>query len=622
MEVRCINCKNYYNDMFEVCPHCGYVEGVAPEETFLLYPGVVLKNRYEIGMVLGYGGFGAIYKAWDTKLETSVAVKEYFQSGVVNRIPGDKKVFVFSDKKQVEYKEGLCRFLEEARNTVKFSRHDNIVNVYDYFEENGTAYIVMEYLQGHTLKDILFENGGSLDVETSLKIFGAALRALKAVHAEDIIHRDVSPDNIFLTDSGKIKLIDFGAARFAQKNQENKDVVVKPGFAPPEQYRAKGKQGDWTDIYAIGATMYRILTGVTPQESVSREEKDALLAPNEIQPVIPEFLSSIIMKCMNLEPELRFQNVEQLERALRKGQIVKSRKKQIRNRKKRRFLLCVMILIVFSMLGMAVSLAYDRYIKVEKEKPVELSIWLKAEEENIEEELAAFEKLTAQFEKTHPNVQLHVFCYGEAAFEQKIVEAKESGEMPELYESTGMSAETMTEVVALNSLYKDINKGTYGDLLEKYIKERRTQDRIPLTCNISVVYDNILLEENGIVQADSLLDFVEGKGKSYVGGVDCYLKIREAKLGEYSVSAKKPYELKCDNYISINADIDRREKKQALQFVKYLLGQQAQEILCIDYSNGFPVNQAAGETFFEIYNELAILRQGLENYSFDSEENQ
>ena len=623
MEVRCTNCKNYYNDMFDVCPHCGYVEGGEPKEAFLLHPGMLLKNRYEIGMVLGYGGFGATYKAWDTKLETSVAIKEYFQSGVVNRIPGDQKVFVFSDKKQVEFKDGLGRFLEEARNTVKFSKHDNIVNVYDYFEENDTAYIVMEYLQGRTLKEILYENGGSLDVETSLKIFFAVLRALKAVHAEGIVHRDVSPDNIFLTDSGKIKLIDFGAARFTQKKVEDRDVVVKPGFAPPEQYRVKGKQGTWTDIYAIGATMYRILTGMTPEESVNRMVEDNLLPPDRIQPLIPEFLSSTVMKCLRLEEELRFQDIEQVEQVLKKGRIVKSRRAEIGSRKRKRGFLFALVLLLCTSMGAAGSYAYTKMAQKAANQPVELSVWLMAEEEKKETELAAFETIAEQFEKSYPNVQFEINCYGDEEYVTKLAEAMKAGQQPDLYESIELaSGDDMPKALSLKKLYKEIGNGTYGEILKHYTLTQETGNILPLSCDIPIIYENTVYEGKEGSAESTLTEFLEGKSKNYIGGVDCYLQIREAKLGQYSVSCPEQSEIVFENPISINAAISKKEQQAALQFMEYLLGQEAQEILCLDYCGGIPVNQAAEDTYFIVFGELEILKQYLNEAASIAEEKQ
>ena len=168
---------------------------------------------------MGQGGFGITYKAWDQQLETVVAVKEYYPSGLVNRIPGEREVLLFAGGRANEYRSGLCRFLDEAKNMARFRSSKNIVNIFEYFEEKNTAYIVMEFLDGITLNDFLKTN--ELDLDSCMEITSDICDALTELHAQKIIHRDVSPDNIFLTTSGQVTLIDFGAARQSMNVQQS-----------------------------------------------------------------------------------------------------------------------------------------------------------------------------------------------------------------------------------------------------------------------------------------------------------------------------------------------------------------------------------------------------------------
>lgn len=313
----CFHCFQVKGE-FEVCPHCGFMEGTTPNEPYLLYPGTILEERYLIGTILGIGGFGVTYRAWDGKLGIVVAIKEFYPCGLVNRIPGEQNVMLFSGEKQKSFAIQLERFVEEAKNMAKFNGDKNIVNVYDFFQANHTAYIVMEYLEGMTLKEYIANKSGRLSQADALALITGVLEAVKTIHKKDVIHRDISPDNIFILKDQRVKLLDFGAARFS--TEDNKELtqstVIKMGYAPIEQYRSNMKQGIWTDIYAIGATLYKIVTGVTPEESVDRVEKDLLIRPSKQGASIDLYVEKAIMKAMAVKPEMRFKSVEQMQAAL------------------------------------------------------------------------------------------------------------------------------------------------------------------------------------------------------------------------------------------------------------------------------------------------------------------
>ena len=224
---------------------------------------------------MGFGGFGITYRAWDRTLEKKVAIKEYYPNGIVNRVPAEKAVIIYSGSRADEFQNGKVRFLAEARHMARFNTHPHIVNVHEFFEENNTAYIVMEFLEGISYKQYIEDCGGRVDCGTAVGVAVSVLGALRELHKEKIIHRDVSPDNIFLVldapgaSQYRVKLIDFGAARFSSGDEEKTlSIILKPGYAPPEQYRNKSKQGPWTDIYAVGAVLYCAITGERPEESV------------------------------------------------------------------------------------------------------------------------------------------------------------------------------------------------------------------------------------------------------------------------------------------------------------------------------------------------------------------
>jgi serine/threonine protein kinase len=312
----CMGCMD--NDSgVDVCPKCGAPFDLTPKNSLQLKPRTILREQYLIGRALGHGGFGITYLAWDLGLETKLAVKEYMPNGVAGRGSGETKVLAYSDATEQEFEWGLDRFLEEARTLKKFSKYPGIVSVDTIFRENGTAYLVMEHLDGWTFEDFLKKRGGRVSVETALRILLPVIDALGPVHAEGILHRDISPDNIYLTRSGKVKLIDFGAARNAlgQKSR-NLSIILKEGYAPEEQYRASGIQGPWTDVYATAATLYHAITGKIPQPALDRLAEDKLEQPTAMGVEIERRVEAALMKALAVKATDRFQSMEDFKEAL------------------------------------------------------------------------------------------------------------------------------------------------------------------------------------------------------------------------------------------------------------------------------------------------------------------
>lgn len=336
--------------------------------TRCLKPGVILKERYKIEEVIGAGGFGITYRAWDPLLQSYVAIKEYYPSGIATRSADSSKVCVPVGQEQREYHRGRIRFLKEAQDVARFQSEPNIVSIYDYLEENDTAYMVMEYLHGCTLKQYIREHGGRLDTDHILHICLSVLDALAVVHKAGMIHRDISPENIFICEDLTVKLIDFGAAKQVYLDgEQTMSVVLKPGYEPPEQYAKKDKQGPWTDIYALGATLYFAATGEKPEESFGRVLEDTIKPVCEVNPEIPRAMSQVIMRAMSVKIEDRYQTVEAMREALLAGEgqnaqmepyvIPASRISKRDLPKKRGFLIgvafCIVIMLVVTGIWMA-----------------------------------------------------------------------------------------------------------------------------------------------------------------------------------------------------------------------------------------------------------------------------
>ena len=318
IDLLCMGCMNE-KGKDNSCPHCGFNEKqVSLELSHFLPIRTILNGQYVIGQVLGSGGFGITYLAWDLVLESKLAIKEFFPSEFVTRVQGKSEVSVYGGTKKVNFEQSKQAFLDEARKLVKFEDNPGVVSVRTYFEANGTAYIVMPYLEGLTLKEYLDLKEGKLSFEQALSIMNPVLNALKEVHQHGLLHRDISPDNIYLTNNGQVKLLDFGAARYAIGDfSKSLSVILKHGYAPLEQYQSKGAQGPWTDIYAVAATIYRMVSGKMLPEALERLDDDPLEPLANLGVIIPPDAEKVLFKALAVRPKNRYQYVLEFQDALK-----------------------------------------------------------------------------------------------------------------------------------------------------------------------------------------------------------------------------------------------------------------------------------------------------------------
>lgn len=293
---RCPNCFESKGGA-GMCLICGHDEGEGARPGVHLTPGSTLQGRYVVGRLIGQGGYGATYLGWDERLAAKVAIKEYFPVSLAGRSPGTGALTPYTDELVATFKDGVVKFLDEARILSRLTNVREIVEVKDAFEANGTAYMIMELLVGRTLQRHLLEEGGSLDYRRALALILPIAKAVHDVHRLGLVHRDISPDNIFLLDRGGAKLLDFGAARhFVGEATGALTVILKRGYAPPEQYSASGHQGPWTDVYALCATFYCAITGRPPPEAVSRlAGDDGVPRPSALGIAIPAAIEDALI---------------------------------------------------------------------------------------------------------------------------------------------------------------------------------------------------------------------------------------------------------------------------------------------------------------------------------------
>lgn len=304
-----------------VCSRCGKAVSDIQTLPFALPPGYRLANgRYYMGRVLGHGGFGVTYLAWDSKSRTRVAIKELFPGGSVTRSQSDCRVHV--NKGRENYFQHIrVRFKEEAQTLSYLRAHPEIVNVYDLFEALGTVYYVMEYLDGENLDSLLKRYGNSISWQHLEKPVWETIQSLRILHGHGLIHRDISPDNIFVQRQGETKLIDFGSVR--HYNNTHFTTIFKDSFASTEMFLTNGRQGAWTDTFSLSATLYYMLSrgrlpAKAPDRVASRQlsGSDPLVPLDRFSPAAPVYVINAVMQGLSLNIDQRFKDVETFQKAL------------------------------------------------------------------------------------------------------------------------------------------------------------------------------------------------------------------------------------------------------------------------------------------------------------------
>lgn len=315
MECRCPYCLSPVQSGAP-CPACGRDwEGYQPASHHLP-PGSLLQERYQLGRALGEGGFGITYLGWDTVLKRKVAVKEYFPTFLVSReVSLTLDVTCHTSGNQPTYEKGREQFLREAKTMARLDSIPEIVQVLDHFPEHNTAYIVMEFLEGRTLKEVVAQSG-PIPADTMLALLEPVLRAMEAMHQAGVIHRDISPDNLMELKDGTVKLMDFGCARDFQSGL-TETITLKHGFAPREQYSGRD-QGPWTDVYALCATVYYCLTGKVPPRATLRgeEEQDPMIHPRQLGADLIEEQERALLRGLSPKVENRWHSAAELYAAL------------------------------------------------------------------------------------------------------------------------------------------------------------------------------------------------------------------------------------------------------------------------------------------------------------------
>ncbi len=310
------NCPNCFIPICgsTICPNCGNDYSKNKQFAGVLPAFTLLNNRYLIGRVLGKGGFGVTYIAKDIISNNICAVKEYMPSEYSTRSGSTQNIVPFSDDKaRFVFTHGRDKFMEEAKTLLKLRYNPIVVDILDYFTQNNTAYLVMEYLDGQDLRKMARVSGGKLDPDFAKMVFVTIASSLMEIHRKNILHRDLSPENIIVTSNGRIKLIDFGAARnFVSTQNKGMSILLKPGFAPPEQYSAKGNQGPWSDVYALCATFYTLVSGKPLVDALFRYRGEQQPSLASLGCPVTKKTSDVIERGMELDFKRRYKDFKEL----------------------------------------------------------------------------------------------------------------------------------------------------------------------------------------------------------------------------------------------------------------------------------------------------------------------
>jgi len=554
------------------------------ETMFSLPKGFLIANRYEIIKVIGSGGFSVIYQAADHLLGGAyVAIKEFFPSSFVERMPDRHTIEVREGQNKKQFEFGLSRFRDESKRIAAMQGLHNVMSILGTAEQNGTLYIIMEYLEGETLSSYLrsLPEGRFTDLKDAQTIILAVAEALEYCHRNKLIHRDVSCDNIFLCRDHSIKLIDFGSARsFSDKTDVSEmSVVIKPGCTPPEQYSRKGKQGPWTDIYALGAVYYRILTGAYPDPSPDRHYmgENALVLPSAVNPDVPEYLDMLVIRCLALQYTVRIQSAEEVQRILAEHRLVDA---PAVVRKKQRVWRASMIGFVVTAAVLVLAIGLTIWVKTNTLAPCTLYICL-TDSLSTPEGLARAEAL---FEEKFPGVDviLHFASETETGITYALSPADRlsggrAGLLPKRLRSAVVAYDPT--VIYVNNI-KKLSRGDSSNLSDGSgeITERR----------------EVFLSED----AEQCL---------YRGHVYDYVPLLE-ELSLFLDAEADPENRGGAVVLTVTEPLPKAEKKAAERFLYEMTQTEMQEALFLAEPGMLPANEAVRESFFANIPRLAFLK--------------
>ena len=628
----CLNCFHTYKGG-KLCPYCGEIAKDSGEDTYYLPAGTKLNHgRYVLGQSVSSGGFGILYRAWDTTLERVVAIKECYPASLVTRPIGQKEVVVNSSKIERfdEYQAILEDYVYEATVMSRFSKATNVCNVYEFFKENNTGYIVMEFLEGEDLKTYRKKNA-YISNEEKNTIMMQILDGVEALHKEGVVHRDIAPDNIYIckNDEGKItvKIIDFGIATMDGKKRMRDRVVVKAGYTPPEQYISGGTTGPWTDVYATGATLYFLFTGEVPAEVTDRQRGTTLIEPKQLEAKIPKALDAAIMCALSTDIESRFQSVKELKESIlgkkapkapatqKSGGSAKVPKQE--KKKKSGGLIAVLLILLLLAGGAAVFFLFfkDRFFgKEEIPEEVTLTVWVgtpeDADAKQIEE--SRYREVFRLYEKQNETVTIKLVTMPEEELAEKFLAASKA-ERPDLVEVVYGSEEICEELGVLGFVKEDDMRSAMPGAVKA--SKSLSYQAFPLSRAAELCFLANGTTQDAAKEVKSIAKFLEGASDvKYYADSSAYTAILEELPGRFTVEvAADKSQAWYSDFFGVSS---KGNSELAEDVLKFMLSADAQAVLHVqNESTMLPVTTEAMENYTTVYSGLGFLAGEIEDYT-------
>jgi len=640
--------------MGDVCPDCGYVRGAPAEELYFLYPGTILDGRYMIGKALGAGGFGIVYKAWDGLNNRPVAIKEYYPSGLVTRTPGAGQLRLVARSRTEEFMAGRERFAAERSGTMRIdarcSDNPNLLHGVAQFDDNDTLYMAMEFIEGITLTEYI-ETNGHMDVQDGLRMITEVLGAVRDIHKEGVIHRDISPDNIIVQSDGSIKLFDFGAAKFGKGDKSiAAERVMKPGYSPPEQYEPDGVTGVHTDIYAVGATLYFALTGLKPDEATNRKDGDLMASPQSLNPEVPENVSEAILKSMAIDYRMRFTSAEDFRKALHGEAKVLRPEKELRRRKFRRIATVAAAFVILLVGGAVAYLQLREQVPMLRDAEIELWYIVTGDDFIDRQKESGLEEAIRRFNIVYPNVEINLYGISASRYEAEVAAAIRQSS-PVLFESNGLSAATLSGARDVSAVASSVSGDTR--FLDAYTRLFPERNQMPTGFVVPCVYLNTSLARTfeggvaddltallaslpagqnriavqsgheggfaaafGVVSYADEAEFFNDDAGALYSDTSQLRRVQSTHVGRYRLlrldSPDVPVTL--SGLYSV-AGGTRDEVAALMRFLEFMFDEGAQDALHIQYSSGLiPLNVSAFNTFRDLFPDFQTFFDNVERY--------